>query len=184
MLGAGAVFMAALAFGVPEQLSNMAAPVSGVPAAQAAAARPDGRPQRLETSTLVIHGQGGHGQGGAEESRRKHSFTIEVARTPRQQEIGMMYRTSMAADEGMLFPFPRPRLASFWMLNTYIPLDLVFIDENGRIESIISNAEPHSLEPLQSRGPVVAVLEIAGGQAEKLGLAVGDQVLHPELPKP
>lgn len=94
-----------------------------------------------------------------------------------------MFRRSVEPDAGMLFLFPEPRQASFWMYNTYIPLDLIFIDATGRIESIVGNAVPHSLTPRQSRGEVVAVLEIAGGRAEELGLAAGDKVLHPDLPR-
>lgn len=144
--------------------------VSFSPASAAGATTP-GKPQRLETSELTIEGKGG----------KRHVFTVEMARTPKQQEIGMMYRRSVEPDAGMLFLFPHPRVASFWMMNTYVPLDLLFIDKDGRIESIAPNAEPHSLDPMQSRGPVVAVLEIAGGRAAELGIAEGDRVLNKEL---
>ena len=130
-----------------------------------------GKPQRLEVSELEIVGRNG----------KRHVFKVEMARTPRQQEIGMMYRRSIGPDEGMLFLFPRPRQAAFWMMNTYIPLDLIFITKSGRVESIAANAEPHSLAALQSRGSVIAVLEIAGGRAAELGIAEGDRVINSEL---
>jgi uncharacterized membrane protein (UPF0127 family) len=101
---------------------------------------------------------------------------VEVARTGAEQAQGLMFRTAMAADEGMIFPMEPPRQASFWMKNTVIPLDLVFIDGNGRIESIAANAVPYSLDPINSRGTVAAVLEINGGRASQLGLAPGDRV--------
>lgn len=156
-----------------------AGPALGITsAAHAGGARPhagsqSGKPQRLETTKLTVVGQGG----------KRHVFTVEMARTPQEQEIGMMYRKSVEPDAGMLFLFSEPRQAAFWMYNTYIPLDLIFIDRNGQIESIAANAAPHSLKPRQSRGPVVAVLEIAGGRSAELGIAEGDTILHPELPR-
>jgi hypothetical protein len=115
---------------------------------------------------------------------RTHSFTVEVAQTPEEQAQGLMFRRSLGPNAGMLFPFNPPRPASFWMKNTLIPLDLVFTRGDGRIERIGANAVPQSLEPVTSKGPVVAVLEIAGGRAAQLGLKEGDQVIWTGGPQP
>jgi uncharacterized membrane protein (UPF0127 family) len=105
-----------------------------------------------------------------------HRFRVEVARTSAEQAQGLMFRTAMGADEGMIFPMEPNRQASFWMKNTVIPLDLVFIDGERRVESIAANAVPYSLEPIPSRGKVAAVLELNGGRAAALGIAAGDRV--------
>lgn len=112
-----------------------------------------------------------------EAGRRRHAFRVEVARTPEQQARGLMFRDRLAPDRGMIFPFPQPRPASFWMRNTPNSLDLVFIGTDGRIESIAADAVPLSEAPLQSVGPVAGVLEIAGGRAAELGLQPGDRVV-------
>ncbi|WP_164118270.1 DUF192 domain-containing protein [Sphingorhabdus sp. Alg239-R122] len=105
-----------------------------------------------------------------------HTFRVEVARTPAQQAKGMMFRTEMADDTGMIFPFQIPKMASFWMRNTVISLDLVFVRQDGTIESIAANAEPYSLEGIRSGEPVAMVLEIRGGLAKELGISAGDTV--------
>ena len=105
-----------------------------------------------------------------------HLFTVEVARTPDEQAQGLMFRTALAADEGMIFPFPRPRVASFWMRNTLIPLDMIFIRADGTIARIAANTVPHSEEGVSSGEPVAAVLEIRGGRAAELGIREGDRV--------
>ncbi|WP_033925538.1 DUF192 domain-containing protein [Sphingomonas sp. 35-24ZXX] len=107
---------------------------------------------------------------------KTHAFTVEMARTSQQQAKGLMFRTELAPDMGMLFPFPRPKPASFWMKNTVIALDLLFVRSDGTIESIAANAEPYSLDPISSGEPVAAVLELAGGRAAELGLKPGDTV--------
>lgn len=99
-----------------------------------------------------------------------HNFRVEVARTPEEQEKGLMFRTSLPADGGMLFPFPKPKIASFWMQNTVIPLDMIFVRADGSIDRIAENTIPESLEPVVSGGEVAAVLELAGGTSAKLGL--------------
>lgn len=109
------------------------------------------------------------------------SFVTELALTPDEQAAGMMFRTELPGDRGMLFVFPTARRASFWMKNTLIPLDLIFIRRNGRIANIIASAAPETLTARASRGRVVAVFEIAGGRAAELGIKAGDQVLHPLL---
>lgn len=119
----------------------------------------------LQEVPLIIHSANGD-----------HKFTVEVAGTPEQQERGLMYRTSLAADRGMIFPYDPPRETSFWMKNTLIPLDMVFIDGNGRVAGIAANATPMSLEAISSGVPVSGVLELRGGRAAELGIKVGDTV--------
>jgi uncharacterized protein len=110
-------------------------------------------------------------------SRQKsRSFTVEMARTGQQQSQGLMFRTALADDRGMLFPFPDERMASFWMRNTLIPLDIVFIAGDGRIVNIVANATPYSLDHRESLAPVVAVLELRGGLTAEFGIEAGDKV--------
>ena len=106
---------------------------------------------------------------------RRH-FRVEIARTPDEQERGLMFREQLAPDGGMIFPLGRPRAASFWMKNTVIPLDIVFIRANGTVARIAANATPYSLDTIDSGEPVASVLEIAGGRAAALGIAAGDRV--------
>jgi uncharacterized membrane protein (UPF0127 family) len=111
-------------------------------------------------------------------SDQTYSFQVEVARTPQEQARGLMFRQSMPENHGMLFDFNELRRASFWMKNTYIPLDLLFIEANGTINSIIENAQPLSLKSLKSEQPVRAVLEINGGLSARLNIKPGDTVQH------
>ena len=106
----------------------------------------------------------------------RHPFRVEVARSEPEQAKGLMFRTAMGANEGMIFPMEPARHASFWMKNTVIALDLVFIGPDKRIESIAANAVPYSLSPIDSRGTVSAVLELNAGRAAQLGLAPGDRI--------
>jgi uncharacterized membrane protein (UPF0127 family) len=99
-----------------------------------------------------------------------HHFKVEVARTVEEQQQGLMFRTSLPADGGMIFPFEKPRIASFWMKNTLIPLDMIFIRADGSIDRIAENTIPESLEPVVSGGEVAAVLELAGGTSARLGI--------------
>ncbi len=108
--------------------------------------------------------------------RRQHHIRVEVAASPEEQEKGLMFRTAMAPDEGMIFPMPSGRPASFWMKNTVIPLDIVFIGLDGRITNIAANARPYDLTPLLSVGMVRGVLELNGGRAAQLGIGPGDTV--------
>jgi uncharacterized membrane protein (UPF0127 family) len=105
-----------------------------------------------------------------------HRFTVEVAKTDQEQEKGLMYRQSLAPDRGMIFPFSPPRPASFWMKNTFIPLDMIFVRADGTIARIADNTIPQSLEPVQVGEPILAVLEIAGGRAAELGITESDTV--------
>ena len=99
-----------------------------------------------------------------------HRFNVEVARTDAEQDRGLMFRTRLPADGGMIFPFEKPRIGSFWMKNTLIPLDMIFIRADGSIDRIAENTIPESLEPVVSGGDVSAVLELAGGTAARLGI--------------
>ena len=113
-----------------------------------------------------------------------HRFTVEVAKSEEEQAQGLMYRQSLAPDRGMLFPFSPPRPASFWMKNTFIPLDMIFVRADGTIARIADNTVPQSLEPVQVGEPVLAVLEIAGGRAAELGISDSDTVSWPGGPRP
>lgn len=108
-------------------------------------------------------------------------FLVEVADTPEAMSRGLMWRTSLREDHGMLFVYDPPGHASFWMKNTLIPLDMVFIAVDGRVHRIAYNARPLSLESIPSGIPVRAVLEIAAGVADKLGVRSGDRVHHPDV---
>ncbi len=101
---------------------------------------------------------------------KAHRFNVEVARTDAEQDRGLMFRTRLPADGGMIFPFPKPRFGSFWMKNTLIPLDMIFIRADGSIDRIAENTIPESLEPVVSGGEVSAVLELTGGTAARLGI--------------
>ena len=109
-------------------------------------------------------------------SGRTHRFTVEVARTAEEQATGLMNRSSLAPDRGMIFPFAEPRVAGFWMKNTLIPLDMIFVRADGSIANIEANTVPLSLQPVYSDGPVSAVLELAGGRSAELGIKPGDKV--------
>lgn len=106
-------------------------------------------------------------------------FKIEIADTPDAQARGLMFRTKLADEAGMLFPHQEPAELSMWMRNTYIPLDMVFIREDGTVHRIAAMTEPLSEAIIASEGPVSGVLEIAGGAAQRLGLAPGDKVQSP-----
>jgi uncharacterized membrane protein (UPF0127 family) len=119
----------------------------------------------LEQLPLTVHTAEG----------KQHRFTVEVARTPQEQETGLMNRQELAPDRGMIFPYAAPQQVSYWMKNTLIPLDIIFIRPDrtiGRIETAI----PLNLEPVPSLEPITAVLEIPGGRAAELGIKPGDRV--------
>ncbi len=124
--------------------------------------------QRFETSQLTIVSAGG-----------PHRFTVELAETPAQMAQGLMFRRSLGADSGMLFDYKEPTVATMWMRNTLIPLDMLFVDEHGRIVNIHERAVPQSDDVIAAAGPVRAVIELAGGAAARLGIKPGDRVLYP-----
>jgi uncharacterized protein len=111
-------------------------------------------------------------------------FQVEMAVSPAQRSQGLMFRESLDEDRGMLFDFGRPQVASMWMRNTYVPLDMLFIDAAGRITQIAANTQPLSDTVVASREPVRAVLELRGGVSAKLGIEPGHRVIHPLFSDP
>ena len=122
---------------------------------------------KMANETLVLVTSGGD-----------REIALEVAETPEDMALGLMFRTELADGRGMLFPSPAPREASMWMRNTYISLDMVFIRADGVVHRIEAMTEPLSETIIASRGEVLAVLELAGGAAGRLGLKPGDRVRH------
>ena len=108
----------------------------------------------------------------------RHTFSVELAVTRPQQARGLMFRRELAPDAGMLFLHKPARVTSMWMRNTLIPLDMLFIDQEGRIDKIVQRTEPHSLRSISSDRPVAAVLELDGGSTSRLGIAPGDRVIY------
>ena len=105
-----------------------------------------------------------------------HRFMVEVARTAQEQQQGLMFRREMGPDEGMLFPRNPPRIASFWMKNTVLPLDIIFIGADGKVINVAADAVPYSTDSVSSTGPAAAVLELNAGRAAELGIGPGAQV--------
>ncbi|MCC7016534.1 MAG: DUF192 domain-containing protein [Rhodospirillales bacterium] len=114
-------------------------------------------------------------------ARGEHRFRVELALEPAQRERGLQHRPFLAEDAGMLFVFDRPGAVDMWMLNTLIPLDMMFIAADGRIVNIAERTRPKSLDIISSAGPVLAVLEVLGGTSARLGIRPGDRVVHPLL---
>ena len=108
-----------------------------------------------------------------------HDFQVEIARNEASRARGLMDRRFMPADHGMLFEFDRDAPTAFWMKNTYIPLDIIFIARSGMVTRIAANAEPLNERVIPSGGPCAAVLELNGGTAAAIGLKVGDRIRHP-----
>ena len=111
-------------------------------------------------------------------SKGENEFNVEVAINERQQSQGLMYRRSMAKNAGMLFDYGVLRHIQMWMKNTYIPLDMIFIDTKGKITSIVERTVPHSKSIISSNGRVRAVLELNSGTSSRLNLKPGDTVIH------
>jgi uncharacterized membrane protein (UPF0127 family) len=107
-----------------------------------------------------------------------HVIEVEVAMTPADQQMGLMFRRSVPEKTGMLFLYPGPQEITMWMKDTYVSLDMIFIKGNGVVHRIEAHTEPFSQTTIPSRGDVVAVLEMVAGSAEKLGLKPGDRVVH------
>jgi uncharacterized membrane protein (UPF0127 family) len=127
--------------------------------------------ETFERSSLTVETAGGG----------RFRFDVELAHTPAQQAQGLMFRETMKPDAGMLFVYDRPQPATFWMKNTLIPLDMIFIGADGRIVNIHERAVPHSLDGIRSAGPVKGILEINGGMSARLGIRPGDRVVHSSL---
>ena len=111
------------------------------------------------------------------------SFKVEVARTPDERARGLMYRKAMPVNQGMLFDFEHEQLIMMWMKNTFLPLDMLFIDKLGRILKVARKTKPLSLDVIESGRRVLAVLELNGGIADRLGIRRGDLVRHPLFAK-
>lgn len=111
-------------------------------------------------------------------SSGRHVFQVEVMRTPDERAKGLMFRRFMPADRGMLFDFQRTEPVAMWMQNTYISLDMVFIRSDGTVARVAERAEPLSTRTIPSGEPVLSVLEVNAGIAEKIGLKAGDRVEH------
>lgn len=141
---------------------SQAAQSSPAPAAQGSVHPVSG----LEVIPLTVTTPGG----------KVHAFRVEVARTPQEQARGLMFRTEMGADEGMLFPYDQPRVLSFWMKNTVLSLDIVFIGPDRRVINIADHAVPYSEASLISDAPAIAVLELNAGRAGELGIVAGSKV--------
>ena len=139
-----------------------AALLAGMAGGAAAQGNPDCDPARL---TLLT-------ESGAQ------AFQVEIADDAAEQARGLMFRPSMPADAGMLFVFDPPRPARFWMQNTMLPLDMVFIDDTGRVESIAVRTDTYSQRVSSSEGSVRAVLEINAGLSRELGIVPGTQAVH------
>ncbi len=110
-----------------------------------------------------------------------HEFSVHLAETPEHRTQGLMYVRELPVDTGMLFIFPTPAPLSFWMKNTLISLDIIFLDTDGRIINISAGAKPRTLSRHVAEAQALGVLEINGGLAEKLGIKPGDRVIHPHF---
>lgn len=108
--------------------------------------------------------------------KRTHAFRVEIAGSRAEQARGLMFRTELGPDEGMIFPRIPPDIASFWMKNTPLPLDIIFVGTDGAILNIAANTTPYSLDSVSSVGMTSLVFEIAGGRAKELGIKPGDMV--------
>lgn len=109
---------------------------------------------------------------------RSHRFEVEVAVTPEQHAQGLMFRRDLDASAGMLFLYERERPLSMWMMNTFIPLDMLFIKRDGRIVRVVERTVPRSLETISAGEPVAGVLEVNAGTASRLGIKPGDRIVY------
>jgi uncharacterized membrane protein (UPF0127 family) len=138
------------------------------PYAQAQPPEPGRTPSTFAWDTLIV----------VTDSGRRHPFRVELAITPIQQAQGLQWRKSLADDAGMLFDFGAARPAAFWMKNTYVSLDMIFIGADGKIVKIARDTPPLSLDVIPSDLPVRAVLEVRAGTAARLGIQTGDTIEH------
>ncbi len=142
----------------------LAAAVLGSPAC---ASTGPTRAQSLEITPLSIRTATG-----------EHAYRVELADSDVERETGLMFRTELARDAGMLFVYPQDQFIGLWMRNTLIPLDMVFIRADGTVSSVAKGAVPHDETPIVSKEPLRAVLELAAGEADRIGVKPGDRVLH------
>lgn len=139
--------------------------LGSVPALAQDTSEPTHAQPRLPTQPLTIISRG-----------VRHQFTVEVARTPREQQVGLMFRTNIPADSGMLFIWPTVQESDMWMENCPVPEDMLFVGPDGVISSIAENTVPESLAQISSDGPVRATVELQGGITAKLDIRVGDRI--------
>jgi uncharacterized protein len=125
--------------------------------------------QAFERSTLQI----------ATPDARLHNFRIWIADDEARRARGLMFVRHLEEDQGMLFIYPQPQSIAMWMKNTHIPLDMLFVGADGRVESVAANTEPMSVKTIRSRGPVIAVVELNAGAAAKMKIGPGARVIHP-----
>jgi uncharacterized membrane protein (UPF0127 family) len=130
-------------------------------------------PERTASPRVVVETRSG----------ARHTVTVELARTEAERERGLMERRELAPDAGMLFMFEEAGEHPFWMKNTLIPLDMIFISDDGRIAGIVARAVPGDLSPRSAGGPSRYVLEVAGGWAEAHGVSAGDRVRFENVPR-
>jgi uncharacterized membrane protein (UPF0127 family) len=123
-----------------------------------------------DESRLVLHTATG-----------EYSFNVQVVDTPESRAQGLMFVTELADDAGMLFDFKEERPVSFWMRNTFIPLDMIFVGADGLVKNVHVNARPHDVTSIPSEGPVQYVLEIPGGRSVEIGLEPGDRMEHDRI---
>lgn len=109
----------------------------------------------------------------------RHPFAVEIARTPQQRARGLMFRQSLPPGRGMLFLYPRQGPVYMWMKDTFVPLDMLFMDRDGKIVHVVENARPKSLDIISSWAPAKSVLEVPAGTAARLGVRNGDRVVYP-----
>jgi uncharacterized membrane protein (UPF0127 family) len=141
---------------------------------------------------LIAHAASGDGSDAAQLDRmfprttlqiatpnaRLHTFNVWVADDLERRARGLMFVKQLADDEGMLFIYERPQPVSMWMKNTFIPLDMLFVSADGKVMRVVENTTPHSLDTIDSQGDALAVVELKGGTAKRLGIARGAQVIH------
>lgn len=113
---------------------------------------------------------------------RLHTFHVWIADDDERRARGLMFIKHLDADAGMLFIYPRMQPISMWMKNTHVPLDMLFVRADGRVEHIVANTKPLSLDTIESQAPVLAVVELAAGSAARLKIRPGAQVIHPAFP--
>jgi uncharacterized protein len=143
-----------------------------------------GRPRRVllavpvALSAMVLGACSQESQVVLHTDQGRFAFNVEVVDTPETRAQGLMYRQELAPDAGMLFDFREERVTSFWMQNTFIPLDMIFVAADGVVKTVHVNARPHDPTTISSQVPVRFVLEIPGGRSEEIGLEPGDRLEH------
>lgn len=138
--------------------------VAAIVASSYADAPPASQPTTLPTVVIPIAGQ---------------PFTLEIADEPDEQQTGLMYRTSMSADHGMIFVFPFAEVRAFWMKNTFIPLDIIYLDDQAKVLNV-EPMVPHDLAPVRSDGKARYAIELNAGTAARIGVKRGDEIPLPD----